>query len=72
MKTSLRKLRQKARLTQVELAERTGIRQTSISALELGKVPDPRISTVRRLAHALDEPIHTVAAIFPDPEPGPW
>lgn len=67
---SLRALRKRARLSQVELAEKSGMRQTTISALELGKVPDPRISTVRRLARALRQPMPVVAAVFPDTDRG--
>ena len=49
----LRRLRRRRRLTQHDLSRLTGIQQTTLSALELGKTRDPRISTVERLARAL-------------------
>lgn len=52
MKIRLRAVRERALMTQDELAERSGIAQTTISALELGK-QQPRIKTVRALAEAL-------------------
>lgn len=52
IKVKLREVRERKLLTQDELAARSGITQTSISAIEVGK-HEPRISTVRRLAAAL-------------------
>lgn len=48
----LREARERRLLTQEELAERTGLTQTTISRLETGKAR-PRLRTVRRLAEAL-------------------
>lgn len=52
VKIKLREVRERELLTQEELAQRAGMTQTTISALELGK-QEARISTVRRLAAAL-------------------
>lgn len=49
----LRTARLKARLTQVELAERSGVAQNVISQIETGKVSDPAWRTVGRLSAAL-------------------
>lgn len=50
---NLRSLRLRRLLTQDELASATGLTKASISRLENG-VTKARISTVRRLLHALD------------------
>jgi len=50
--TRLRELRQRAVLTQEELAERAGISVTTIILLERGRRP-PRPKTTRALARAL-------------------
>jgi transcriptional regulator with XRE-family HTH domain len=50
---NLRRLRKRAGLTQMELANRAGMDMAEISKLELGK-RDPRLSTVVRMAIALD------------------
>ena len=54
--SSLRVLRDRAGLTQTELAGRAGLKQETISALERGKVPNPRKQTLDRLAHGLGVP----------------
>jgi transcriptional regulator with XRE-family HTH domain len=58
---NFRQLREKAGLTQYRLAKVTGVEQTTISQLELGKVRDPRWSTISALAAALDATPGTVA-----------
>jgi transcriptional regulator with XRE-family HTH domain len=50
---NLRKLRKAAHLTQVELAQRSGITQSSISRIEKGGAEHVRHETVARLANAL-------------------
>lgn len=40
-------------MTQEEVAERSGVHATEVSRIEAGK-RDPRVSTVIRLAQALD------------------
>ena len=48
-------------MTQYRLAQVSGVEQTTISQLELGKVRDPRWSTISALAAALDASPSTVA-----------
>jgi transcriptional regulator with XRE-family HTH domain len=56
-----RQLRLRARVSQYRLAQLTGLQQTTISQLELGKVRDPRWSTIEALATVLDATPGTVA-----------
>lgn len=49
----LRRARELAGLTQEEVAERSGVHATEVSRIEAGK-RDPRISTMERLAEALE------------------
>lgn len=51
--TVVRQLRQRAELTQEELAERSGLGVRTVRGLETGERADPRVGTVRRLADAL-------------------
>lgn len=51
---ALRALRARAGLTQVALAERSGLRQSQISRLESPDGPLPETETVRRYAAACD------------------
>lgn len=53
MKVKLREWRLAKFLTQEELAAKSGITEVSISRIETG-IRAPRISTVRRLAEALE------------------
>lgn len=52
MASTLYDLRRAAVLTQQELAEAAGLDATNLSQIELG-LQRPRISTIRKLAHAL-------------------
>lgn len=54
-------LRERKAMTQVQLAEASGIRQTTISAIELGK-QQPRSSTLRLLAQGLGVPFDDLVA----------
>jgi len=56
-----RQLRIRAKISQYRLAKLAGVEQTTISQLELGKVRDPRWSTIAALATALDVTAGTVA-----------
>lgn len=56
---NLRRLREAAGLTQMELANRAEMDMAEISRLELGK-RDPRLSTIVRLAVALELPLETL------------
>jgi len=51
---TFRELLQQAGITGYRLAKLSGVEQTTISQLELGKVRDPRWSTIAALAAALD------------------
>jgi transcriptional regulator with XRE-family HTH domain len=50
---NLKEVRTRRLLTQVQLAEKSGVNQVTIARIELNQV-DPRFSTIRRLAKALD------------------
>jgi transcriptional regulator with XRE-family HTH domain len=71
VKVRLREVRERKLLTQQELADRSGLTQTTISAIEVGK-HEPRISTIRRLAAALGvEPEELVVGQEPAPASEP-
>jgi DNA-binding XRE family transcriptional regulator len=53
-------LREQAGLTQVELAERTGISQADISRIERGAT-SPTAKTLQRIAEALNAEVRLVA-----------
>ena len=53
---SLREVRQRARLSQVELAQRATLPQQVISLIEVGRA-NPTVQTLQRLADALDYPL---------------
>ena len=46
-------MRERAFLTQAELAEKSGVSEGTINRIEAGK-HEPRISTIRKLAKALN------------------
>jgi len=52
-----KQLRLKQKLSQDKLGQRTGWDITFISRLESGRVRDPRVSTVWKLACALDRKV---------------
>lgn len=51
--TNLREARERLGLTQEQVAERSGVHATEVSRIEGGK-RDPQVSTVIRLAEALE------------------
>ncbi len=55
----LRELRMRAAMTQIDLAERSGVARTTIIRLEGGE-PNPLPSTVRKLARALKVKPHAL------------
>lgn len=57
---TLRELREKKKLTQAEVAERGDVEQTTVSQLELGKIRDPRVSTLEKLAEVYDVKLQVV------------
>jgi transcriptional regulator with XRE-family HTH domain len=50
---NLRRARERAGLTQEEVAERSGVHATEVSRMEANK-RDPRVSTLKRLAEAVE------------------
>ena len=59
----LRELRLKRGLSQQALAERVGVPQTHVSAMELG-VKFPNLLTILRLAVALDCKVTDLTSVF--------
>lgn len=53
----LRELRLKKGLSQMELAERAGVKQSVISYIESGRTKNPRIDTLASIAKVLGVPI---------------
>lgn len=51
--TTLRREREKAKLTQAELSRISGVPQAVISDIEKGITRNPRLETVKKLAGAL-------------------
>jgi predicted transcriptional regulator len=54
IKDKLRDSRRRAALTQGELADKSGVGITTITRIESWHITEPRVSTLRRLANALD------------------
>ncbi|HEY0494205.1 MAG TPA: tetratricopeptide repeat protein [Kutzneria sp.] len=52
----VRRFRQRARLTQEELAARSGVSVRTIRGLETGDRPNPQLTSLRQLADAMDLP----------------
>jgi transcriptional regulator with XRE-family HTH domain len=52
----LKDARRRAALTQGELAEKSGVGVTTIVRIERGQIEEPRVTTIRKLAQALDVP----------------
>jgi transcriptional regulator with XRE-family HTH domain len=53
LKERLRELRTAAGLTQQQLAVKAGLSMSAVAHLEAGRIPDPRLSTLKALARAL-------------------
>jgi transcriptional regulator with XRE-family HTH domain len=53
----LKRLRERRKLTQLELARRARVPQGYISALESGEKTNPGLDVLRRLARALGVPV---------------
>jgi transcriptional regulator with XRE-family HTH domain len=63
--SNLRTVRQRKKLSQEELAVRSGLHRTEISLLErAGR--DPRLATILRLARALEVPISRLTRAVDD------
>jgi transcriptional regulator with XRE-family HTH domain len=64
---ALTSLREMAGMSQTELARRSGVAQTMVSAVERGaRQASP--ATVKKLAEALGVPIPAIAAVADEPE----
>ena len=63
--TNLCRMRQKRGLTQEEVARRSGLATATISKLEEGKSTDPKMSTVLKLAVALECTLDSFFAQLP-------
>lgn len=59
-----RHARHSSGVTQEELSDRSGISVRTIAELELGRTCQPRASTIRRLAMALDMDDATMRKLF--------
>lgn len=57
MKDLIRDLRIKAKLSQEELAEKSGLSRTTISNIESGKTESMSTKTIAAIAEALDVPV---------------
>src|ERR1043165_1153835 len=63
----LRQARQDAQLSIYALAQKSGIRVSSISEIESGKTPNPGILTIVKLADVLNVSLDTLAARVASP-----
>lgn len=59
---TLRDLRTAARLTQDQLAAKAEVSQGLISQIEIGRVPNPQLDTLEKLAGALGVDIATLVS----------
>lgn len=64
---TVRQARERAKMTQDDLAAASGLDQTTISDLETGRSQNPRLKTIQALAKALG--IRPVQLRFTAPEP---
>lgn len=64
---TVREARERAKMTQDDLAAASGLDQTTISDLETGRNTNPRLKTIKALARALK--IRPVQLRFSEPEP---
>jgi transcriptional regulator with XRE-family HTH domain len=69
LKDRVRELRKAADLTQQELASRAELSISVVVQIESGKIPDPRLTTLRKLARALGVTLDELAGgVEPEPE----
>lgn len=55
----LKEIRERKKMTQEELAAKSGVSRVTISMLESGAQDDVKASTLAKLADALDEPMES-------------
>jgi transcriptional regulator with XRE-family HTH domain len=65
----LRKLREDKGFTQMELAEKTGVSQKTISALEVGRIKNMTYQTAVRLGKALKCKPEVLLGVKPEKKP---
>lgn len=63
--STLRQIRKRRGLTQVQLGKLTGIDQSKISAIERATDPNPGWHLVRKLARALNAKPHELFPLMP-------
>lgn len=56
----VKEAREEKRMTQEELAEKSGVSRPTIVAIESGKAEDVKISTLLKLAKALDTTVNEI------------
>lgn len=61
---TLRELREKKKLSQADVAGRGDMDQTTVSQIELGKIRDPRIGTLEKLADVYEVKLQVVLDAF--------
>jgi transcriptional regulator with XRE-family HTH domain len=61
----VRRERERAGLTRLQLADRAGLSRSAIGHVESGRRPDPCASTVKRLANGLGVSIDWLLAALP-------
>jgi transcriptional regulator with XRE-family HTH domain len=68
IKDRVRQLRKAAGLTQQALAVKAGLSVSAVVQLEAGRVPDPRVSSLKALARALGVTLDALAGDEDEPE----
>jgi len=66
---TLQELRIAKKMSQQELAQKTGLTQGYISALERGAKKNPGQVVIKKIASALKVSTNTILALFPDTFP---
>ncbi len=56
-KIAIQKLREEKKMSQEDLAEKSGVSRTTISLIETEKSTTVKLSTLQKLAFALDVPV---------------
>lgn len=56
----LREVREEKRMTQEELARKSGVSRPTIVAIESGEVKDVKVSTLLKLANALNTSVSSI------------
>ena len=67
--TRLKRLRESREMDQMRLAAIAGVAQSYISSLEAGKIGNPGVGTLERLADALALPLGVLLGITREPKP---